>query len=305
MLAAMDNRHREPTVNWRPRALALGIVALTAFLAPWALIRSERVDSAALFVGVPLVIAVAVVLAPAAKSLHGLTFRVVTFCLLITSAYLHEGAACVLMAAPLVYAVAHFVAQMVQLGTRPDDRRRSALLVVPLLLLASLEGVFGVRAAPEQTVSEERTVAATPTAVERRLAQGPRFGAAARPRLLRITGYPTPTDSAGPGLAVGARWTITMAGGPIVTQVVERSPRRVVFEVLQDSSKTQRWLTWRRATLTWRPDGSGTAVRIEASFIRRLDPSWYFGPIESAMVDAGLDHFTDALGLVEGPSHAS
>lgn len=292
--------------KWVARILALGLVGATAVLAPLTLIRAGRVDSAALFVGVPLVIAIVVVLAPAAKSLHGLTFRVITFGLLITSAFLHEGAACVLMAAPLVYAVGHFMAQLIQMGTRSDHRHRSALLAVPVLALACLEGtVPSLRAVPEQTVGQERVVAASPAEVERRLAEGPRFDTAERTRLLRISGYPTPTAAHGPGLAGGSRWTFTMAGGPIVTEVTERAPGRVVFAVVSDSSKTQRWLTWRGGSVSWHATPAGTAVRVEAKFVRRLDPSWYFGPIESAMVGSGLEHFTDSLGLDQVGGHGS
>jgi hypothetical protein len=277
------------------RAVAFGIVLLSAAVAPYLAIRSGRIDSAALFVGVPLLLAVAVLLAPPAKSLHGLTFRLTTFGLLITSAFLHEGAACVLLAAPLVYGVAHLVVGLVELSIRAGHRR-SALLVIPLLAAASLEGITpGARVAPEQTVVAERVVPMAPAELERRLAQGPRFDAVTRPRLLRITGYPTPTGASGRGLAVGDRWTFTVAGGPIVTEVVERGPGRVVFGTVADSSKTRRWVHWRRSVLSWRPGPGGTTVRIETSFERRLDPSWYFGPIDAAMIDAGIEHFADAL----------
>ena len=91
-----------------------------------------------------------------------------------------------------------------------------------------------------------------------------------------------------------------MAGGPIVTEVKTRDSRRIEFAVVSDQSKTQRWLRWQGAVVHLTPQANGdTAVRIELSFTRRLDPSWYFGPIEGAMVGAGLDHFADSLGLVE------
>ncbi|WP_328989674.1 hypothetical protein OG394_25885 [Kribbella sp. NBC_01245] len=162
------------------------------------------------------------------------------------------------------------------------------------------EGLIpGLRVAPVQTVSQERLVASSPLEVEQRLAAGPRFDAVRRPGLLRVTGYPTPTAASGAGLAVGSRWTFTVAGDPIETEVVERAAGRLVFKVVRDESKTRRWLTWQGGTVSWHAQGASTAVRIEIPFIRRLDPSWYFGPIESAMVGAGLDHFTDALGLVD------
>lgn len=280
------------------RVAALGIVAVTGVTAPFLLVRSGHLDTAALFVGVPLVLAVIIALAPPAKSLHGLTFRVVTFGLLITSAFLHEGAACVLMAAPLVYGVGHLVAEIVRQARQYGERRRAALAVVPLLLLASLEGT-AYRVDPVQTVTTERVVAMSPQQVEQRLQRGPDFSAT-RPFLLRFSGYPTPTAASGDGLAVGTRWTFTMAGGPIVTEVRSRDDRRIEFTVVSDQSKTQRWLSWQRAVIRLTPRANGdTAVTLELSFTRRLDPSWYFGPIEGAMVGAGLDHFADSLGLVD------
>ncbi len=285
-----------PGRRWTPaRVAAAAAVAVVGITAPVLAIRSGRADSAALFVGVPLALAVALVLAPPAKSLHGLTFRLVTFGLLLTSAFLHEGAACVLMAAPLVYGVAHLIAAIAQYARR-SVQHRSALLVIPLLVLAGTEGaVPGLRAMPEQTVTAERVVAAAPADLERRLADGPEFAGVEKPRLLRISGYPVPTGASGAGLEVGDRWTFAMAGGPIVTEVVEREPGRVVFRTVSDSSKTQRWLSWRESVLTWRAEGDGTRLRVETSFVRRLDPSWYFGPIEAAMVGAGIQHFADAL----------
>jgi hypothetical protein len=152
---------------------------------------------------------------------------------------------------------------------------------------------------PVQQVSVERVVALSTTAVETKLAQGPDF-AAERPFLLRFTGYPTPTAAVGGGLTVGTRWTFTLAGDPIVTEVVAHDRRRIAFTVVSDQSKTTRWLHWQGGTinLTPRPDGT-TAVKLTVEFTRRLDPSWYFGPIESAMVGAGLTHFADSLGLEE------
>jgi hypothetical protein len=289
-----------PKVAWTKRLPALLMVATAAALAPLAVIKADGLDTAALFVGVPLAIAVVIALAPPAKSLHGLTFRVVTFALMITSAFLHEGAACVLMAAPLVYGVAHFVAELVrQARVREAGRRYQAALAIFPLLVAGLEGT-AYRVDPVQQVSVERVVAMTTGQVESRLEHGPDFSAE-RPFLLRLTGYPTPSaTSGGGGLQVGSRWVFYLAGDPIGTLVTAHDHRRTEFKVIADESKTQRWLHWERGTvqLTPLPDGT-TKVKLSVTFTRRLDPSWYFGPIESAMVGAGLSHFADSLGLQE------
>ncbi|GAB3826925.1 SRPBCC family protein [Kribbella italica] len=289
-----------PPVAWAKRLPALLIVGSTAVLAPLLLAKAGRLDTAALFVGAPLAIAVVIALAPPAKSLHGLTFRVVTFALMITSAFLHEGAACVLMASPLVYGVAHFVAEIVrQSRIRQAGRRYQTALAIFPLLIAGLEGT-AYRVDPVQQVSTERVVAMSLGEVRDQLAEGPDFSTE-RPFLLRLTGYPTPTSATGSRLEVGSRWTFSLAGDPISTEVTAQDPRQIVFKVVADQSKTQRWLHWQGATidLTPRPDGT-TAVKLTVSFTRRLDPSWYFGPIESAMVSAGLAHFADSFGLREG-----
>ncbi|WP_083751136.1 SRPBCC family protein [Kribbella sp. ALI-6-A] len=289
-----------PPVVWSKRIPALLIVTATAVLAPLLLVRAGRLDTAALFVGAPLAIAVVIALAPPAKSLHGLTFRVVTFALMITSAFLHEGAACVLMAAPLVYGVAHFVAEIVRQSRlrREGDRYLAALAIVPLLA-AGLEGT-AYRVDPIQQVSVERVVAMSPVETVTRLARGPDFSAE-RPFLLRLTGYPTPTTASGTGLEVGTRWSFLLAGDPIVTEVVAHDQRRIAFAVVEDQSKTQRWLHWQGGSIQLTPRADGTTeVDLTVEFTRRLDPSWYFGPIEAAMVGAGLDHFADSLGLTAG-----
>ncbi|MEV6288022.1 hypothetical protein [Kribbella sp. NPDC051770] len=288
-----------PQVAWTKRLPALLIVGAAAVLAPLTLIRTGRLDTAALFVGAPLAIAVVIALLPPAKSLHGLTFRVVTFALMITSAFLHEGAACVLMAAPLVYGVAHFVAEVVrQARIRQAGRRYQAALAIFPLLVAGLEGT-AYRVDPVQRVSVERVVAMTPGQVDSRLAKGPDFSAA-RPFLLRLTGYPTPEVATGSGLQVGSEWSFSLGGDPIATRVTAHDRFRTEFAVVADQSKTQRWLHWEGATveLSPRPDGT-TTVRLTVEFTRRLDPSWYFGPIENAMVGAGLTHFADSLGLAK------
>jgi hypothetical protein len=45
--------------------------------------------------------------------------------------------------------------------------------------------------------------------------------------------------------------------------------------------------------------GAVTSVTLTVHFTRGLDPSWYFGPVESAMVGAAADYLLDALTLTE------
>ncbi|GAA3386691.1 SRPBCC family protein [Cryptosporangium minutisporangium] len=273
------------------------IVAVFAILGFWITVATGREDSALLFVGLPAGLALLLALAPAPYSLHGTVFVSTTILMLLFAALLQEGAICLLMAAPLVYLAAHGVAGLVRLF----DRRLGVAFALPLLAVIAIEGVIPtLRIAPVQAVTVTRHVVLTPAQVQATVAAGPRFGVA-RPLLLRL-GYPTPDHAAGAGVDVGRRWHIGQHGGAIVTQVVANEPyrdgRRIVFRRLSDTSMTNHSLIWRTAVLRWasNPDG-GSDVRLQIEFERRLDPSWYFGPMEDAFVRAGERYLLDSLGL--------
>ena len=91
-------------------------------------IERGHADAAMIFVGLPTLLALAFALAPPARSVHGVVFKGVSIALLLAAVMLHEGAICVVFAAPLVFAVAHGVAAMVQ------HDRRYAFAIVPVAL---------------------------------------------------------------------------------------------------------------------------------------------------------------------------
>src|SRR5204862_50023 len=119
---------------------------------------------------------------------------------------------CVVMAAPLFYAVGIIVALLVNLIRRKSAARDKTVygIVMLPLLLAALEGV-GFSWPRAQRVSVERTVAADAATVEARLAAVPPFRRPPPP-FLRLK-VPRPTAGRGGGLAVGARRSIHFAGG--------------------------------------------------------------------------------------------
>jgi hypothetical protein len=214
----------------------------------------------------------------------------------------HEGAICVLLAAPLVYAMAHGVTGIVRLVRK--SRGHYALVLIPLLLMSSLEGVHDdLRLHPEQTVTVARVVDLAPDEVLQRLMRGPR-PVPPRSVPLRLLGVPMPERIAGGGLALGDQWHFHYpggshgSGGHTVAEVVAVAPGRVDFEVVTDSALTSRWLVWRRASLTWAPAAGGdTEVRLTLAYERRLDPSWYFGPLQHVLTREGAAHLLDAMAV--------
>ncbi len=183
------------------RKALLGVVVVgTGLLGVWISAVTGRLDSALLFVGIPVLLALAVGMARLRGA--GAVFQVVTVVLLLSSALLHEAALCVLIAAPLVYGVAFATYGVTRLAGR--DSKTYAFAPFVLILLA-LEGAApGLRVNPLQHAAAEQVVDSSCAAFERTLAAGPNFATSDRGWLLDTAGYPTPTTASGNGLAVGA-----------------------------------------------------------------------------------------------------
>ncbi|MGH3657850.1 MAG: SRPBCC family protein [Micromonosporaceae bacterium] len=300
--SAPEAPRSEPPGPRRERAARRGLsyaVAGVAVAGFFLAIATGHRDSALLFVGLPGLLAVATALSPT-RTTHGLTFKAITISLLLAAVYLHEGAICVLMAAPLVYGVGHGVVAIIRLADRSS--RRGSYAVLGLLVVASMEGVIpGWRVAPEQAVTVVREVDLSPAAVAERVEAGPRLGPP-RSLLLRTAGMPLPYEVSGDGLDVGRRWRFGYQGGShspggeTVTEVTARRKGYARFRVVRDTSITGRWLHWRSADLTWHANGDGgTRIVLTFRFVRGLDPSWYFGPIETGYAYEGAGYLLDGL----------
>ncbi|MCX4468788.1 hypothetical protein OOK41_00400 [Micromonospora sp. NBC_01655] len=284
---------RRTAANWVLAGLitAFGLVVFTIT------VRAGRADSALLFVALPVILAAALALSPG-RTTHGRVFVVTTIALLLAAVALHEGAVCVILAAPLVYAVAHGTTALIR--ALQDASRAYSALAVPLLLLPGLEGSgVGPRLDPEQSVEVVRVVALPVDRVTERLAAGPR-PVPVRSVPLRLLGAPTPTEVSGDGLAVGDRWMFGYhgsahgPGGHLLAEVETAQPQQVTFRFVEDTSITARWFTWRHADLRWRAvDAGHTEVRISVDYRRGLDPSWYFGPVQHVLLGEGVGHLLD------------
>ncbi|MEV6342237.1 hypothetical protein [Actinoplanes sp. NPDC051851] len=285
----------------RANVVLFGLITLFGAVFFLLTVRSGRGDSALLFVVLPTVLAAALSLEPG-KTTHGSVFRLTTIGLLLAAVALHEGAICVVLAAPLVYAVAHGVTLMVQAVKEAPRRPLPVLIPLPLLLVGGVEGVNPQwRVHPEQSVEVSRVVALAPEQVAAMLEAGPQ-PVGTRQWSLRMLGVPVPDHVHGDGLEPGDRWTFAYhgsahgPGGDIVTEVRDAGAGRVTFAVLEDTAITGRWVGLRDATLGWHAAGAGrTEVTLRIDYRRGLDPSWYFGPLQDRLMHAGAEHLLDML----------
>jgi len=284
-----DIREQSSKITRAQWSVVALVVAFTAgsFLYKW-LMHEHLGHSAAMFLGIPAVLAILLALTPNAKSVTGGILKGITLALLVVAPLLGEGYVCILFASPLFYIVGILV------GVTVDSLRRgrNATLscVVLFLLPMCLEGVVPQLTFDRAQSVEARSVVAAPAdQIERALTYNPDVSTPL-PMALRI-GFPRPIGAWGEGLAVGDRRTIHFSGaegdppGDLVMRVTEHRPGYVRFETVSDQSKLTQWVRWTSSEVTWTAiDDGHTAVIWRINFMRQLDPAWYFTPWERAAV---------------------
>lgn len=276
-----------------PRLVLLLVVVVPVAVAATVLAASMgRLDSALFFVGVPCLIATLVLLLPG-RSTAAVLFQVVTVVLLLVSAFLHEGALCVLLVSPLVYGFAFAVLGV----TKIVESRNQRFGLGALLVIVALEGLTpGLRIAPDHEVAADRIVAAQCSEFEAALARGPHIDPDEdRGWLLEIAQYPTPTAATGTGLDVGDTWELWMPAGSVRTEVASRTPGQIDFDVTADGARTTRWVTLEGGSLAWEQTDEGCAAEINLAYVRDLDPAFWFGPLSEVFMTAGADAFLAGL----------
>jgi hypothetical protein len=148
-----------------------------------------------------------------------------------------------------------------------------------------VEGVVpGFEFNREETISATSIVSGSASDVRAALARTPQFDRRLPP-FFRL-GFPTPSHTMGAGLGVGDQRSVMFLhgehhSGALVMRVAAIDSASVTFATVSDSSYITHWLAWHGSKVEWKPVGPGqTAVTWTLSYRRRLDPAWYFVPLE-------------------------
>jgi len=300
-----DERGVTPAQWW---LISLVIALTVGAILYRALTHQALTHSAAMFLGVPAVLAILLAFTPKAKSLTGGIVKGITLFLLIVAPLLGEGYLCILIASPIFYLVGIIIGLIADAARKRDRQKATLSCVAVLFLPMCLEGVVPQWSLPrEQVVESTRIVAAPATAVEAALAQSASL-ATPLPSWLKV-GFPRPLAAYGSGLEVGDLRTIHFAGaegdppGDIVSRVVERRPNFVRVETLSDSTKLTQWLRWQSSEVAWRAiDAQHTSVTWRVQFARQLDPAWYFTPWERFTVQQAASYMIEANATPRQPT---
>jgi hypothetical protein len=290
-------------------AALIGAVAI-AVVAYRLLVGQGLGQTAALFIGIPALLAIVVTWVATPCSAIGVAIKAVTVGLLVSMLFLWEGMICILMSAPLFYAMAILVASAIEVGRRRDQRHSNKIfscLFLLALVPMSLEGVMPLTTVNrEESIASSKIVHASSAAVGRALFQEPRFERALPP-FLRI-GFPWPEATRIEQQAGSTRWVIQVRGGEmllngmehrigdLVLELEESRPGLVRWRAASDSSHMTHFLTWREVVVAYEPvDAATTKVTWTLRYSRGLDPAWYFGPMERYAARLAAGYLIDAV----------
>jgi hypothetical protein len=249
-----------------------------------------------LFIGLPGVLAILLALAPRAGTAKGGIIKGITLALLLVAPLVGEGYLCILMAAPLFYAIGLAIGAGIDASRNSKTTTLSCTAVMVILL--SLDGILPTHPRQE-TVSVTRIIAAPAAEIQSALAQPPDI-ATPLPRFLRL-GFPRPIAASGSGLAPGATRTIHFTGaegdppGDLTLRVAYTNDGNVLFLATRDTSKLTQWICWQSSNVHWQSvDATHTRVTWQTTFRRQLDPWWYFAPWERYAVRKSTEYLLTA-----------
>src|SRR3954466_6089359 len=115
----MDNQQPSSMRQSQVAVIAIIIAVAAAGTAYRLLVFKHLEQSSALFIGIPSIIAILLTLTPRPKSVTGMICKVMAIALLMSAPLLGEGFICIIMAAPIFFALG------IVIGVITDRSRRS------------------------------------------------------------------------------------------------------------------------------------------------------------------------------------
>ena len=294
--------------RWPPRdrltafliVLVLGVLATATYA-----MNARRIDhTAALYVGLPILLALAISLLPRSASVTAGSLKWLTLLLLLAVPVLREGYICVIFAAPILYVLTAIVGGLTDWVIRRRARRgrieANALLAIPVLM--ALEGIHPAMTFERRAdVTRERIVAASAEDIRLQLA---RPFAIEQPMPWFVSIFRKPAEVTGSGLAAGDtrmfhliyhKWIYWNPREGFARFRIERpTENHVRYLPISDNNFIGDYVRWQFADLKLEPiDDNHTRVTLHIAYHRMLDPAWYFGPLERLAVGQAADVFLD------------
>ncbi len=280
--------------KFSPQQFGLVLFSLVAGIAGFfymILGKHALLNTAVLYVGLPTIIAIFVGAAPRSQSATGTIIRVMIVLLLGSGPILGEGYLCILFTLPIWLIPAFVIGSMIDTVKTPSNFNENSFktpAAIIFLALLSLEGTTEpLTINRNHSIQVEKIVATTPAMVQLALSQTPEKELSL-PLFLRL--FPSPLGFEGEGLDIGDTRTVHLVlplfykerRGKINFRITAKGDHWIQFTPVSDDSYMSHYLEWKRSTVRWEPRGTKqTKITWELDFQRKLDPSWYFGPLQS------------------------
>lgn len=249
-----------------------------------------------LFIGLPALLSILMIkYTTTPKNIFGVVFRVITLFLLLSGILLGEDMACLLISAPLFYAIGALISLIIYgLRKRKKKNHVTVIALVPLLVILAQPSDY-ILPNPMQRVSTETVVSKTNIA-NFSTVDSSVFDL---PKSLSI-GYPIPKKITGNGISVGDTrtidfWSETKGMGQLILQITSIDDDHIVLQPLQDNTHIAHWLQWEEFRVDVKQLNGQTQVKWTSSYYCVLGPSWYFRPIEKEVVAVMNQHLIHAI----------
>ncbi|OHX64669.1 hypothetical protein [Flammeovirga pacifica] len=267
--------------------LLVGILFITSIA--FRVINSSKLEQTSLlFVGLPTLMTLLVIkYSTAPKTIYGITFKVITLFLLMSSILFGEGVICVLIAAPIFYASAFLIVFVWQwIKKRKEENKAYSLLLLPVLfILFQPQGILKTPEVETVTVTKDIGKKVSLEALH----QLPDFKID-YPTIFKM-GFPQPISITGQGMNKGDQRQIqflsrTKGVGTLSLEIDSVSEQQVVYKIIQDDTHMNHWLTWKKVKV----EINTSQVTWTSEYTCDLGPQWYFKPIEKWVVTVMNEH---------------
>ncbi len=309
---SLQDRFGETRVNTVAWILLVGLASIAVRL----LMEYEFDTSALLYVGVPYVISLVIVLYRPVRTNekwwhqyrdHSLTALSV---FLASSIVLFEGFVCVVFFLPIYFFIVSIAFAIRWIGVSRERKNGSTYaFVLPVLVMASsLEGTSETLTVPRDShIVVTKTANLSAEQVMNNIAQP--FDLQ-KDRHWMLALFPMPREIEAGSLNPGDvhyvrtryhRWFVTNTHeGELHLQIVDVQPNKIRTKFLHDTTFFSSYLTpvGTEITLT-ELSPTQTEISLRIDYQRKLDPAWYFHPLQQYGVSKMADFLIDEVMIRE------
>ncbi|MEL7535914.1 MAG: hypothetical protein AAFZ58_05840 [Pseudomonadota bacterium] len=288
------------------------LVAMVAALAIRLLVVGGLHTSALLYVGIPFLLAlffIATLVKDPGEALGAQFIRHIQVSIIVcltVSMLLGEGFICVAFLLPIYLffvSLAYGIVALFEYAERRGTRTMVSLLPFAVVLSA-FEGTTPALRAPDLYTVTAAAVTAQP--LDEVMANAARPFELRKPRHWLLAIFPMPYAIDQPSMQVGSvhtvytryhRWFVANTHeGSVQLEIVRNDPDRLVMQYRDDSSYFANYLQVISSEIRARPiDGTQTEVTLSITFRRKLDPAWYFGPLQRFAVTRMAEFLLDEV----------